>query len=906
SIVVLGSRLESLGSGSIRLSGTGGTGAAGGNGGGGYGYPNPGGPPPPTAGVHLGAGTVIHSADESPGNLAIELFGIGGGGMSDSVGVLLTGSATTLSTAGRGILVQGTGGGGGNGQRNRGILFSGGLIEAADQGNVTLLGNGGNGVNENDGIQMDGGATIRVSGGALGLEGYAGGTLGIGVMLGNQAGNLAVDGTGSLTIRGDGSNASGVLLGNGPAFLGGPLADFVDIESGSGDLTVRRTIRASGDLFFKAASGNLFSAGDIASSNGDIRIEGNDVTVEGPVTADAGDVSIHFGDEGSGSGGESSPPLNGPPAFDGIARINHLPGAGGRVRFFGGQGEEDLLTFAGADAAAISVDFSDLDSIERVTGSGNSGDHLLGPSAGSTYSFTGRNSFAVGGVAFSDFENVTARGNDDIFSFSGRASISGSIDGGGGLNRLDYSGYAPGVSVNLATGAATGIGEGFSNFARFKGSDGIDSLTGPDLASTYEFTAIDALTIGNAWATDFENVSAGPMEDRFVFRPGSGLRGFLDGGSSSIPVHNLLDYAEFGSAVFVNLGFATALNLPGGFSGIDSFRGSASGRDLFIGPDTSTTYVLAGPNTFFGPGFQATGFENLAGGTAPDTFMFGAGAGLAGNLSGGDGPGSDTLSYALFGRPVTVSIGPNKAPGISGRFDGIESILGSPGNDRFNFVNQATIDFVDGGPGTDLVEINDSNLRGDHTYDISANSVSRNPLYSFNNFEALRLFLGPGNNTVNSGFFPQTQFLHAGNGFNTLNLPGVTTLDGANPVGNVYHYGFASPRPGSNDTGGLLRIARSQAAPDANEGPDRGSDTPVNVVDPATLNAQIAAIGGAFSAAVVAQSVIATVDGNSYLVLRPFSLDGSGLSPSNLGLAALRENLGVAANLELAAAIGFD
>ena len=915
-IVVLGSRLESLGSGSIRLSGTGGTGAAGGfgggpgspgEGGGGSGYPNPGGPPPPTVGIHLGEGTGIHSADESPGNLAIELYGTGGGGMNDSVGVLLTGSATTLSTAGRGILVQGTGGGGGNGQRNRGILFSGGLIEAADQGNVALLGNGGNGVNENDGIQMDGGATIRVSGGALGLEGYAGETLGIGVMLGIQAGDLAVDGTGSLTIRGDGSNAHGVVLGNAGASLGGPLADFVEIGSGTGGVMLHRAARASGNLMITAASGNVFSDGDVASTSGDIRIEGNDITVAGPVTANVGDVLIHFGDDSSGSGGDPSPPLEGPTAFDGMAEINQLPVAGGRVRFFGGIGDGDLLTFAGADADGVALDFADLESIERVTGTGSADDHLLGPSAGSVYVFHGPDSFAVAGVAFSAFENVSGRDGDDVFSFTGSASLDGFLDGGGGINRLDYSEFGGGVSISFPEAQATGLGEGFANLSRFVGSADFDTFIGPESDSTYYFSGTDSWQAEDLSATGIENLVTGPVGNRFAFLPGSVLRGFLDAGSSAaLPARNLLDFSGFVLPVSVNLASGKATPLPGGFSGIDSFRGSASGRDLFIGPDTSTTYVLAGPNSFFSAGFQAIGFENLAGGASPDTFLFGAGTGLAGNLSGGDGEGADTLSYALFGRPVTVSIGPNKAPGIGGRFDGIEAILGSPGNDRFNFVNQSTIDFVDGGPGTDLVEINDSNLRGDHTYDITANSVSRNPLYSFNNFETLRLFLGPGNNTVNSGFFPQTQFLHAGNGFNTLNLPGVTTLDGANPVDNVYHYGFASPRPGSNDTGGLLRIARSQAAPDANEGPDRGSDTPVDLVDPATLNAQIAALGGAFSAAVVAQSVIATVDGNSYLVLRPFSLDGSGLSPSNLGLAALRENLGVAANLELAAAIGFD
>jgi hypothetical protein len=101
-------------------------------------------------------------------------------------------------------------------------------------------------------------------------------------------------------------------------------------------------------------------------------------------------------------------------------------------------------------------------------------------------------------------------------------------------------------------------------------------------------------------------------------------------------------------------------------------------------------------------------------------------------------------------------------------------------------------------------------------------------------------------------------------------------------------------------------VNRNNGGPDVNTGQDSLTENRFSIIDPATLNSQIGALGGAFSAAIVAQSVIATVDGNSYLVLRPFSLDGSGLSPSNLGLAALNESLGVDANLELAAAIGFD
>jgi filamentous hemagglutinin family protein len=904
-ITVLGSRLQSLGTGRIRLSGAGGAGGAEGTG---PDFAFPGFTHPSSIGIRLDGGTVISSSDSSTNDFGIELYGSGGRGASDSVGVSIAGVDTILSSAGRSILVEGLGGGGSDAQRNRGILFSGGLIQAANTGNVTLYGSGGDGVNENDGIQLNGGASVQVAGGDLTLDGYAGETLGIGVMLGNTAGDLSVTGTGSATVMGSGTNANGVVLGNSSAVIGGVSAGYVDLFSRQGNVTLQREALAGGNVFINADFGNTLVEGEVLSGTGDIEIEGDNVTIEAPVTATDGDVTVTFGDNIESGKSESEGPLDIPLTFDGTLRVNALPTSGGRVRYVGGNGNGDLLTFAGHTASGIDLDSADLSLIENVIGTGSTDDRLRGPAAASSYQFTGPGAFNVDGVAYAAFENVLGGGGDDVFAFTANASIGGRLDAGGGTNTLDYSGYGTGVIVDLPLGAATGIVGGFENIANFSGSGNIDTVTGPGSASIYTFSGIDSMKVGTVSVSGFENLIAGPLEDQFIFLPGSLMRGFLDGGASTTPVNNLLDYSLFGTPVTVDLGNSTAGNLPGGFTGINRFRGSASIRDLFTGPNVPTQYLFSAANTFGTSAFEASGFENLTGGTDTDIFLFAPNTGLTGNLSGGDGPGSDLLSYALFGRPVTVNIGPNTAPGIGGRFSGIERITGSSGNDRFNFLNQSTIDFVDGGGGTDLIEINDSNLRGDNTYDISANSVSRNPLYTFSNVEAVRLFLGTGNNTINSGFLPFTQFLHGGNGFNTLNLPGVTTLNGPSPIGNVYHFGFDAPRPGGTDTGGLLQLEvnRNNGGPDVNTGQDSLTENRFSIIDPATLNSQIGALGGAFSAAIVAQSVIATVDGNSYLVLRPFSLDGSGLSPSNLGLAALNESLGVDANLELAAAIGFD
>ncbi len=873
-----GASLSVTGAGTMRLSGRGGSGTVG------------------QHGIRIGGGTVISSTDSLSNADGIELIGHGGPGSSDSVGIHISNTDTILSSARRSIRVEGTGGGDSYGQRNRGILFTGGLIQVASDGNVSLFGEGGAGFNEIDGIQLDNGARIQMTDGEMALDGYAGGSLGIGVMLGNYTGDLAVLGSGLAKVKGTGNNANGVSLGNPSALLGGANASLVDVASRGGPVTVQRELLAAGNVVVQADPGDVLVQGEVSSGIGNIFITGNNLHIGAPITANYGGINL---------------------IFNGVATVNALPIAGDRVRYWGSPGLGDHLTFAGYMGSEIDLDMADLIAIEQVTGTGSPEDLLRGPATAANYRFTGPNAFRVGATAFSQFENVLGGGGHDVFAFVGSATLDGNLDGGGGFNTLDYSDYGSAISLDLTSGfapdTAPGIGGDIGNVTSFVGSGATDTVTGPTAESTYVFKGLDAMQVAGISVRGFENLIAGPLADRFVFLPGSRWRGFLTADSIPSSADNLLDYSLYGGPVFVNLTTSTASTLPGGFSGLTRFRGSRSNLDHWVGPEAATRYRIDGPDRFNTPDFQVTGFESLRGGPGSDTFAFEPGGSLRGRLSGGDGL-ADTLDYSAFGRAVTVNIGPNTASGIGRKFNEIERILGSAGVDQFRFLDQTTIAWVDGGPGADLIEIDDSNLPGDHTYQLSANRVSRNPRYRFNNFEALRLYLGPGNNTVNSDFFSYAQFLHGGTGYNTLNLPGVTSLNQANPIGNVHHFRFDAPRPGESDSGDLLQTEVNQvgSGPDLNTGQNFQTENRFNTASPNPLQSPLAALGGAFSAAlagqaaIAAQAVIASVDGNSYLVLRPFSLDGSGLNPSNLGLAALRENLGVEANLELAAAIGFD
>ena len=105
-------------------------------------------------------------------------------------------------------------------------------------------------------------------------------------------------------------------------------------------------------------------------------------------------------------------------------------------------------------------------------------DTLIGPDVTTHWVINSANGGSVNGDTFSSFENLTGGVANDTFSFYTGGSVSGNIDGGGGLNTLDYSHYAGGVIVNLALNAATGVGGKTFNINGIIGGMGDDMFIG--------------------------------------------------------------------------------------------------------------------------------------------------------------------------------------------------------------------------------------------------------------------------------------------------------------------------------------------------------------------------------------------------------------------------------------------
>ena len=152
-------------------------------------------------------------------------------------------------------------------------------------------------------------------------------------------------------------------------------------------------------------------------------------------------------------------------------------------------------TFTTGATATITVNAGTGNDILRVNSydstitttsfNGNGGNDLLIGGTTNSFSISGSDAGTLNGAgrAFAEFESLQGGAGTDSFVFASTAgTISGTIDGIGAGNTLDYSAFGTGVTVNLATGAATNVfgaaALGVSNFATVLGGGGSDLLTG--------------------------------------------------------------------------------------------------------------------------------------------------------------------------------------------------------------------------------------------------------------------------------------------------------------------------------------------------------------------------------------------------------------------------------------------
>src|SRR5207253_6114166 len=125
----------------------------------------------------------------------------------------------------------------------------------------------------------------------------------------------------------------------------------------------------------------------------------------------------------------------------------------------------------------------------------------------------------------------------DTFKLAAGASFSGTVNGGSGNDKVDYSTFGSPITFNLQMQTATAIGS-FASIELLTGSSGVDTLIGPNLTNTWQITASNAGKVGTFTFTAVENLTGGAGNDTFKLSNGKGVSGLIDGGGGP----DTLDY----------------------------------------------------------------------------------------------------------------------------------------------------------------------------------------------------------------------------------------------------------------------------------------------------------------------------------------------------------------------------
>jgi hypothetical protein len=480
--------------------------------------------------------------------------------------------------------------------------------------------------------------TFAPAGGAVTIDGDGGTDL---VILRGPAGSadaFTLTGqTATLVTAAPGSTAFTLTLDN---------ISLVTLHGGNVANTFTNTAAAVASRLVGGTGQNLFKlAGNTPGAPVAIQGMGNNNTLIGP---DQGPGLFHEWTIGRANGGT----LDGPSWT--FAGVQNLMGGGGNNRFHvlrtgsltglleGGSGPLNLLSYAG-DASAVLVNLQtntatgvgSFANIESLVGAG-AASTLLGADGGSAWQVTGANTGRAGTLAFSGFANLTGGTGSDFFAFLARGSLTGTLDGGGGLNTVSYAAAPAALTVDLAHGTAvtsTGavLTAGLANVGRFVANPAwTNTLLGPNVNTIWQIGGTNQGRAGAVAFENFANVTGGTAVDYFRFTPGTGrLTGMLDGGGGG----DVLYYLAYTDGVVVNLatGVATA---TGGVRHIHEVLGG-SGDDALTADDQGDILVgNDGNDTLIG----GAGHDILLGGAGDDLLIAGSGRAV---LVGGSG--SDTL-----------------------------------------------------------------------------------------------------------------------------------------------------------------------------------------------------------------------------------------------------------------------
>jgi Ca2+-binding RTX toxin-like protein len=533
-------------------------------------------------------------------------------------------------------------------------------------------------------VDLSQGSATAVSGGALesvsGIENVLGSLTHNNTLIGNNEDNTLAGGTGDDEISGLGGNDTLSGGGGTDTLAGGSGNDIYLFLPGWGEVRISENNNQGEDtLDFSAVDVNL----TFLFEGSGIRIwdvlgnQVNTVINTEKILGGLADDTFSFVGEAVYDGAIDGNSGNNTLDYSGYntGRNIILTGAGSLVGF---NGSEESIK-GGFANINILVGSAQMDSLSGM----NADAQWFIDLDGYRYSAGGRT------LEFSAVENLLGGSGRDTFSLVDEAGHSGSIQGGAGLDLLDYSAYTSTVIVNLAAGTATAISAGISGIENVTGGSGDDLLIGDNNDNILSgLEGNDELRGGGGSNTLSGGVGddvlyGGPGQNRFVFADGWGSDIIYDYEGEEGPGSYTLDFSEAAASLEITLDEAiladnrvAALILAVAGANSLTYTGNAmqaiytgTGDDTFL-INTGAAIALyggAGKDTY---NINVNSGASLEGGDGDDTFRLADGVILSGLLDGQ--AGSNTLDWSQYSTARNVTL--SGLGGLEG-FNGLEASL---------------------------------------------------------------------------------------------------------------------------------------------------------------------------------------------------------------------------------------
>lgn len=345
------------------------------------------------------------------------------------------------------------------------------------------------------------------------------------------------------------------------------------------------------------------------------------------------------------------------------------------IKIFGNAGDDQITINGLFNSTSLTVD-------------GGSGfNSLLMLSGANNWTISGPNSGTCNGNSFTNIQNLSGGAFNDTFRFQSTGFVGGKIDGGGGVDALDYASRSNGVVINLSSASATAIGAGFVKISDFVGSsDNTDILVGPSETNVWRLTSGDTGYINQLqFFYGIENITGGAENDSFQF----GVAGYISGNIVGGGGVNSLDYSLKSVGAVTNLQTNSSTAIGSSFSQIGMVIGSSANTDALSGINDTNTWSITAANSGFVQsvlsGMSFSGYESLVGGTASDSFKIGPAGVVSGSINGG--LGNNTLDYSQRFDGIVVNLQARTATGIGSVFSQIQNLIGGSSTNSTNYDN---------------------------------------------------------------------------------------------------------------------------------------------------------------------------------------------------------------------------